>query len=82
MDPFGKELATFAVSHQHFGVGYRRRPVKPYSESLFDQCLGGYMVATRSGMYVLEKFYTIVLGNALHQNLCACILAHESAVDQ
>jgi hypothetical protein len=82
MNPFSEELATFAVSHQLFGVGYRGRPVKPCPESLSDQCLGGYMVATGSGMYVLEEFYAIVLGDTLHQNFCACILVHELAVDQ
>jgi len=39
-------------------------------------------VATGSDVYVLEEFYAVILGDALHQNLCACILASESVVYQ
>jgi hypothetical protein len=81
MSPFGEELAIFIVSHQLFGISYRRRPVETCSESLSDQRSGGRVVATGSNVYVLEEFYTIILGDALHQNLYVCIL-HESAVYQ
>jgi len=54
MNHFGEELATFAVTHQVFGVSYHGWPVKSCTESLSDQHSGGYMVATGSGMYVFE----------------------------
>jgi hypothetical protein len=82
MNPFGEELAAFAVLHQLFGVGYHGRPVKPYMESLSDQHLGGCMVPTGSGMYVFEQFYTIVLDDAFHQYLGTCVFAHESTIDE
>jgi hypothetical protein len=79
---FGEELATLAVSYQLFSVGYHGRPVKPNSESLPDQRPRGCMIAVGSGMYVLKQFYTVVLGDALHQYFRTCISAHESTVDQ
>jgi len=51
--PFGKELASFAVSDQFLSVGDRGWLVKTYSEGLPDQCSGGSVVAAGPGMYVI-----------------------------
>jgi len=51
-------------------------------ESLTDQRPRGYVIAARSGKYVIEQLYTVVSGNALHEYFYACILAHELTIDQ
>ena len=52
--PFGKELASFAMSDEFLGVNDCSWPIKTCSKSLSDQCSRGGMVAAGSSMYVIE----------------------------
>ena len=53
MSPLSEELTTLTSPDKLLGVGHSRRLVKSCSESLSNQCLGGYVVATGSSVYVV-----------------------------
>jgi hypothetical protein len=53
VDPFGKELAPFAMPEELLGVGDCGWPIKTYSDSLSDQCPRGGVVATGPRVYVI-----------------------------
>jgi hypothetical protein len=53
MGPLGEELAPFAMPDQFLGISDCGWPVKTCSESFFDQCSRGGVVAIGPSMYVI-----------------------------
>jgi hypothetical protein len=64
------ELAPFTAPHDVLGVCDHCGPIETLSESLSDKCSQTGVVATGTGMYLLQQLAALVSGNVLTVNNC------------